>query len=196
MGNSQHFPPSSWTKLFAFAHRKYLLFVRIRYGQHDNIATIKTQNPTPKGGICASKGLFLPLKTPFLGLFWGVFKGFLQKRKILYCWILAYYNYSFVFLYFCVFAFYKCEPASVRQLKQVSLRSLTRSFDDVPSSKELTLGLPQINLGILSLNRKFQHDNIATIKTQNPTPKGGILCFKRLVFATENTLFGAFLGCF
>ena len=28
----------------------------------------------------------------------------------------------------CVFAFYKCEPASVRQLKQVSLRSLTRSF--------------------------------------------------------------------
>ena len=55
----------------------------------------------------------------------------------------------------CVFAFYKCEPASVRQLKQVSLRSLTRSFDDVPSSKELTLGLPQINLGILSLNRSF-----------------------------------------
>ncbi|MEE1146915.1 MAG: hypothetical protein UHS32_09105, partial [Bacteroidaceae bacterium] len=28
-------------------------------------------------------------------------------------------------------------------------------FDDVPSSKELTLGLPQINLGILSLNRSF-----------------------------------------
>ena len=55
----------------------------------------------------------------------------------------------------CVFAFYKCEPALVRQLKQVSLRSLTRSFDDVPSSKELTLGLPQINLGILSLNRSF-----------------------------------------
>ena len=26
---------------------------------------------------------------------------------------------------------------------------------DVPSSKELTLGLPQINLGILSLNRSF-----------------------------------------
>ena len=59
---------------------------------------------------------------------------------------------SFVFLRF---AFYKCEPASVQQLKQVSLRSLTRSFDDVPSSKELTLGLPQINLGILSLNRSF-----------------------------------------
>ena len=29
------------------------------------------------------------------------------------------------------------------------------NFDDVPSSKELTLGLPQINLGILSLNRSF-----------------------------------------
>ena len=61
----------------------------------------------------------------------------------------------FVILHFCVFAFCKCETASVRQLKQVSLRSLTRSFDDVPSSKELTLGLPQINLGILSLNRSF-----------------------------------------
>ena len=34
----------------------------------------------------------------------------------------------FVFLCFCVFAFYKCETASVQQLKQVSLRSLTRSF--------------------------------------------------------------------
>ena len=44
--------------------------------------------------------------------------------------------------------------------------------------------------------KQVQHDNIATIKTQNPTPKGGILCFKRLVFATENALFGAFLGCF
>ena len=27
----------SWTKLFAFAHRKYLLFVRIRYGQDDGV---------------------------------------------------------------------------------------------------------------------------------------------------------------
>ncbi|MBR4856110.1 MAG: hypothetical protein IKU94_05735, partial [Bacteroidaceae bacterium] len=44
--------------------------------------------------------------------------------------------------------------------------------------------------------KQVQHDNIATIKTQNPTPKGGILCFKRLGFATENALFGAFLGCF
>jgi hypothetical protein len=49
--------------------------------QHDNIATIKTQNPTPKGGFCASKGLFLPLKTPFLGLFWGVFTGFYKNAK-------------------------------------------------------------------------------------------------------------------
>ncbi len=44
--------------------------------------------------------------------------------------------------------------------------------------------------------KQVQHDNIATIKTQNPTPKGGILCFKRLVFATENTLLGAFWGVF
>ena len=29
------------------------------------------------------------------------------------------------------------------------------NFDDVPSSKELTLGLPQIKSGILSLNRSF-----------------------------------------
>ena len=35
------------------------------------------------------------------------------------------------------------------------LRSLLCIFDDVPSSKELSLGLPQINLGILSLNRSF-----------------------------------------
>ena len=64
----------------------------------------------------------------------------------------------FAFLHFCIFVFLQiciCETASVQQLKQVSLRSLTRSFDDVPSSKELTLGLPQINLGILSLNRSF-----------------------------------------
>ena len=61
----------------------------------------------------------------------------------------------FVILHLCVFAFCKCETASVRQLKHVSLRSLTRIFDDVPSSKELTLGLPQINSGILSLNRSF-----------------------------------------
>jgi hypothetical protein len=44
--------------------------------------------------------------------------------------------------------------------------------------------------------KQVQHDNIATIKTQNPTPKGGILCFKKLVFATENAFFRAFLGCF
>ena len=36
----------------------------------------------------------------------------------------------FVILCFCVFAFCKCETASVRQLKQVSLRSLTRIFDE------------------------------------------------------------------
>jgi hypothetical protein len=33
--------------------------------------------------------------------------------------------------------------------------ALTPLHFDVPSSKELTLGLPQINLGILSLNRSF-----------------------------------------
>ncbi len=44
--------------------------------------------------------------------------------------------------------------------------------------------------------KQVQHDNIATIKTQNPTPKGGILCFKRLVFATEIAFFRAFLGRF
>ncbi len=44
--------------------------------------------------------------------------------------------------------------------------------------------------------KQVQHDNIATIKTQNPTPKGGILCFKRLVFATEIAFFRAFLGSF
>ena len=31
---------------------------------------------------------------------------------------------------------------------------------------------------------------------QNPTPKGGILCFKRLVFATEIALLGLFWGVF
>ena len=36
----------------------------------------------------------------------------------------------FVILCFCIFAFCKCETASVRQLKQVSLRSLTRIFDE------------------------------------------------------------------
>ncbi|MBQ2457780.1 MAG: hypothetical protein II275_06455, partial [Bacteroidaceae bacterium] len=39
-------------------------------------------------------------------------------------------NRSFVILRFCVFAFCKCEIASVRQLKHVSLRSLTRIFDE------------------------------------------------------------------
>jgi hypothetical protein len=34
-------------------------------------------------GFCISKGLVLPLKSPFLGLFLGVFTGFLQKCKIL-----------------------------------------------------------------------------------------------------------------
>ena len=61
---------------------------------------------------------------------------------------------------FCVFAFLRFCILQMRNsfrsaIKQVSLRSLTRIFDDVPSSKELTLGLPQINLGILSLNRSF-----------------------------------------
>ncbi|MBQ5681871.1 MAG: hypothetical protein IIV20_10390, partial [Bacteroidaceae bacterium] len=74
---------------------------------------------------------------------------------------------------FLHFAFYKCEPASVRQLKQVSLRSLTRSFDDVPSSKELTLGLPQINLGILSLNRSFVFLRFAFLQTHYST---GLMC--------------------
>ena len=39
-------------------------------------------------------------------------------------------------------------------------RSSLKGFGDfdVPSSKELTLGLPQINLGILSLNRSFAFD--------------------------------------
>ena len=39
-------------------------------------------------------------------------------------------NRSFVILCFCIFAFCKCETASVRQLKKVSLRSLTRIFDE------------------------------------------------------------------
>ena len=32
-------------------------------------------------GFCASKGLFLPLKSPFLGLFLGVFTGFYKNAK-------------------------------------------------------------------------------------------------------------------
>ncbi|MBO5660774.1 MAG: hypothetical protein J6R98_07070 [Bacteroidaceae bacterium] len=44
--------------------------------------------------------------------------------------------------------------------------------------------------------KQVQHDNIATLKTQNPTPKGGILCFKRLVFATEIAFFRTFFWVF
>ena len=142
----------SWTKLFAFAHRKYLLFVRIRYGQDDivhgvicylyshfgeansmllsntrnhlsllnahysllknlwsSVASVlsacnywvmskltanakKHKNPPQWGGFCASKGLILPLKTPFFGAFLGYFYRILQKYKILCRWILVYYN--------------------------------------------------------------------------------------------------------
>ena len=45
------------------------------------IKRYETQNPTPKGGIFASKGLVLPLKTPFLGLFGGTFTGFYKNTK-------------------------------------------------------------------------------------------------------------------
>ena len=40
-----------------------------------------TQKPTQIGGFCASKGLILPLKTPFLGLFGGTFTGFYKNTK-------------------------------------------------------------------------------------------------------------------
>ena len=58
----------------------------------------------------------------------------------------------------------------ITQIRQISAASLgitpkpawcsalTPLHFDVPSSKELTLGLPQINLGILSLNRSFAFD--------------------------------------
>jgi hypothetical protein len=49
--------------------------------QHDNIATLKHKNPPHLVGFCASKGLVLPLKSPFLGLFWGVFTGFYKNAK-------------------------------------------------------------------------------------------------------------------
>ena len=44
--------------------------------------------------------------------------------------------------------------------------------------------------------KQVQHDNIATLKHKNPPFRGGILCFKRLVFATEIALFGGFFGVF
>ena len=63
--------------------------------------------------------------------------------------------------------------AQIRQISAASLgiaqanltlRSLLCIFDDVPSSKELTLGLPQINLGILSLNRSFAFLHFCTVQ--------------------------------
>ena len=96
---------SSWTKLFAFTHRKYLLFVRIRYGQHDNIATLKHKNPPFRGGILCFKRLGFATEIVLFRVFWGCFYRILQKRKILYHWILVYYNQNFVFLYFCVLHF-------------------------------------------------------------------------------------------
>ena len=98
------------------------------------------------------KACFCHWKHPF----WGFFRVFLQDFTKIQNLISL--NISVLQSKLCVFVFLQiciCETASVRQLKQASLRSLTRSFDDVPSSKELTLGLPQINLGILSLNRSF-----------------------------------------
>ena len=41
----------------------------------------KHKNPPQWGGFCASKGLILPLKTPFLGLFGGTFTGFYKNIK-------------------------------------------------------------------------------------------------------------------
>ena len=41
----------------------------------------KHKNPPQWGGFYASKGLILPLKTPFLGLFWGTFTGFYKNTK-------------------------------------------------------------------------------------------------------------------
>ena len=41
----------------------------------------EAQNPTFRVGFCASKDLFLPLKTPFWGLFGGVFTGFYKNAK-------------------------------------------------------------------------------------------------------------------
>ena len=56
---------------------------------------------------------------------------------------------------FCKFSFAKLLPLGITPSQLGVMRSLLCIFDDVPSSKELTLGLPQINLGILSLNRSF-----------------------------------------
>ena len=114
----------SWTKLFAFAHRKYLLFVRIRYGQHDNIATLKHIIPPRKVGFCASKGLFLPLKTPFFGAFLGCFTGFYKTQNFMLLNISALCAILCV-LCFCVLQTRYCFRSAV---ETVSLRSLARSF--------------------------------------------------------------------
>ena len=72
--------------------------------QHDNIATIKTQNPTRKVGFCASKGLVLPLKSPFLRLFWVFLQGFtkMQNLMLLNISVLCAIFCNFVFLRFCI----------------------------------------------------------------------------------------------
>ena len=67
--------------------------------QHDNIATIKTQNPTRKVGFCASKDLFLPLKMPFLGLFGVFLQGFTKTQNLMLL------NISVLQSKLCVFAF-------------------------------------------------------------------------------------------
>ena len=54
----------------------------------------------------------------------------------------------------CILTFHHRNAASLG-IVQVNLALRSFLCIDVPSSKELTLGLPQINLGILSLNRSF-----------------------------------------
>ena len=65
----------------------------------------KTQKPTAMRWVLCFKRLDFATENALFGAFLGYFYRILQKYKILCRWMLAFYNYTFVILRFCVFVF-------------------------------------------------------------------------------------------